>query len=109
MPKSKVFIPSDTDIDNMLTCVKFYKKALSVEKCPDGFYVVMYNVDSELVAEHTTKKGWNDRVFYDFIYKYLRIDKNKKDTPSNRIVFTSQSEAEKEVFRYYELIKNKTN
>jgi hypothetical protein len=107
MPKSKVFIPSDTDIDNMLTCVKFYKKALSVEKCPDGFYVVMYNVDSELVAEHTTKKGWNDRVFYDFIYKYLRIDKNKKDTPSNRIVFTSQSEAEKEVFRYYELIKNK--
>jgi hypothetical protein len=107
MPKSKVFIPSDIDIDNMLTCVKFYKKALSVEKCPDGFYVVMYNVDSELVAEHTTKKGWNDRVFYDFIYKYLRIDKNKKDTPSNRIVFTSQSEAEKEVFRYYELIKNK--
>jgi hypothetical protein len=107
MSKSKVFIPSDTDIDNMLTCVKFYKKALSVEKCPDGFYVVMYNVDSELVAEHTTKKGWNDRVFYDFIYKYLRIDKNKKDTPSNRIVFTSQSEAEKEVFRYYELIKNK--
>ena len=107
MSKSKVFIPSDTDIDNMLTCVKFYKKALSVEKCPDGFYVVMYNVDSELVAEHTTKKGWNDRVFYDFIYKYLRIDKNKKDTPSNRIVFTSQSEAEKEVFRYYELIKTK--
>lgn len=107
MSKSKPFIPSDTDMDNMISCIKFYKKALSVEKCPDGYYVVMYNVDSDLVAEHTTKKGWNDRVFYDFIYIYLRKDKNKKDTPSNRVVFSSQADAEKEMFRYYDLIKNK--
>ena len=96
--KNEVYSPSEADMVNVYMCVKTVRLAFSVEKCDKGFHVVKYSLDDNGIALKNT-------------IGYKRIDTNKADTPSNRVVYQLQKEAEEAMFDMYgqaiEFFKNK--
>lgn len=101
--KPKNYIPTLTDKEAMCKCIKVHNKAVSIEKCDEGWNVVRYNVDSGGVAEHTVK-GYGQWAKAHFNVDYQRIDKNGKDVKGNRVIYSSQFDAEKEMFGIYRLM-----
>lgn len=86
--KRKEYYPTEKDMVNVHEVITNAKIAFSVEKCIGGFHIVKYNVDDKQQAlKHT------------IVYK--RIDVSKKDTPRNRVIYTTQNEAEEEIFNLY--------
>jgi len=96
--KNEAYFPDEVDMVNAYMCIKTVKLAFSVEKCDKGFYVVKYGVDDNGESLKST-------------ISYKRIDTTKADTPSNRVVYHSQAEAEEAMFDMYrqavEFFKNK--
>jgi hypothetical protein len=86
--KQVSYQPSEEDMVNLYECTKNAKVAFSIEKSLDGFYVVKYNLDDDLEAIKST-------------ISYKRIDTKKKDTIMNRIIYSNQVDAEKEIFNLY--------
>jgi hypothetical protein len=86
--KRKDYYPSEMDMVNVHEVIKNANIAFAVEKCIGGFNVVKYNLDDKQQAlKHTIT--------------YKRIDVSKKDTPINRVVYSTQNEAEEEIFNLY--------
>jgi uncharacterized lipoprotein YehR (DUF1307 family) len=86
--KRKDYFPSERDMVNVHEVINVAKIGFSVEKCIGGFHVVKYNLDDNGVALKNT-------------ITYKRIDTTKKDTPTNRVVYSTQNEAEEEIFNLY--------
>jgi hypothetical protein len=86
--KRKDYYPSERDMVNVHEVITNAKVAFSVEKCIGGFHVVKYNLDDKQEALKNT-------------ITYKRIDTTKKDTPTNRVVYSTQNEAEEEIFNLY--------
>jgi hypothetical protein len=86
--KRKEYFPSEMDMVNVHEVITNSKIAFAVEKCIGGFNVVKYNLDDKQQAlKHTIT--------------YKRIDVSKKDTPTNRVIYSTQNEAEEEIFNLY--------
>lgn len=86
--KRKDYYPSEMDMVNVHEVITNSKIAFSVEKCIGGFNIVKYNLDDKQQAlKHTIT--------------YKRIDVSKKDTPTNRVIYSTQNEAEEEIFNLY--------
>jgi hypothetical protein len=90
MKKASSYFPSEGDIVNVHECIYVVNVAFSLEKCAGGYHIVKYNVD----------KGGS--CLKDTI-SYKRKDTKKKDTPSNRELYSSQVDAEQEMFKLYKL------
>jgi hypothetical protein len=86
--KRKDYYPSEMDMVNVHEVITSAKVAFSVEKCIGGFHVVKYNLDDRQEALKNT-------------ITYKRIDTTKKDTPTNRVIYSTQNEAEEEIFNLY--------
>jgi uncharacterized lipoprotein YehR (DUF1307 family) len=86
--KNEPYFPSEVDMVNVYMCVKTARLAFSVEKCDKGFHVVKYGVDDNGIALKNT-------------ISYKRIDTTKEDTPSNRVVYQLQADAEEAMFDMY--------
>lgn len=93
--KNKVerFFPKEEDFAMIGVINKEVRVAFSVEKASYGFYIVKYDLDDQL---HGIKNS----------IKYKRIDTKEKDTPRNRISFTNQEDAEREVLLSYREVFN---
>jgi hypothetical protein len=86
--KRKDYYPSEIDMVNVHEVITNANIAFAVEKCIGGFNVVKYNLDDKQQAlKHTIT--------------YKRIDVSKKDTPTNRVIYSTQNEAEEEIFNLY--------
>jgi hypothetical protein len=86
--KRKDYYPSEMDMVNVHEVITNANIAFAVEKCIGGFNVVKYNLDDKQQAlKHTIT--------------YKRIDVSKKDTPTNRVIYSTQNEAEEEIFNLY--------
>lgn len=95
MSRKKVerFFPVEEDLAIVGIVNKEVKVAFSVEKANYGFNVVKYDLDNNL---HGVKKS----------IKYKRIDVKEKDTPRNRVTFSSQEDAERDVILSYRQVFN---
>ena len=95
MAKQKVeaFFPVEEEIAIVGVINKEVKVAFSVEKADYGFYVVRYNLNDNL-------EGIKDTI------SYKRIDTNESDSKRNRVIFSNQSDAEREVIQSYNQVFN---
>ena len=89
--KKEVFMPSDADLENQRIANNHLKIALSVEKTYSGYNLVKYKLDD---SGHGIKGT----------ITYQRRDKERKDTPSNRVVYSTQDDCMKEVYKMYEML-----
>ena len=91
--KRKEYYPTEKDMVNVHEVITNAKIAFSVEKCIGGYHLVRYNVDDNGVGLKNT-------------ISYKRIDVKEKDTPRNRVIYSTQNEAEEDMYRMYAEISN---
>jgi uncharacterized lipoprotein YehR (DUF1307 family) len=89
MKRNKEYYPSERDMVNVHEVISVAKIAFSIEKCVGGFNVVKFNVDDNGVALKNT-------------ITYKRIDTTRKDTPTNRVVYSTQADADEELYNLYQ-------
>jgi uncharacterized lipoprotein YehR (DUF1307 family) len=89
MKRNKEYYPSERDMVNVHEVISVAKIAFSIEKCVGGFNVVKFNVDDNGVALKNT-------------ITYKRIDTKRKDTPTNRVVYSTQADADEELYNLYQ-------
>jgi hypothetical protein len=99
MPKprktNKTYMPSEYEMMCYVWVVKNLKIGLSIESYPKGgFLLVRCELDDSGGCKTNT-----------IVYK--RKDLDKKDTPSNRIIYASMNDAYIEMFNLYKTIYEK--